>query len=72
MEDSNGFVKVGKSNLRIGVENISPNTISINNSNGVPFIELRMNGDIYIKGKLIENDIEVVDGMREMLGLQVK
>ena len=30
-------------------------------------IELRENGDIYVKGKLVENDIEVVDGMRELL-----
>ena len=33
----------------------------------VPFIELKNNGDIYIKGKFIENDKEVVDAMRELL-----
>lgn len=27
------------------------------------------NGDIYVKGKLVENDKEVVDGMREFLRL---
>jgi hypothetical protein len=32
-----------------------------------PILELRANGDIFVKGKLIENDIEVVDAMREFL-----
>ncbi|MGX5569559.1 hypothetical protein ACWKT7_28165 [Bacillus toyonensis] len=35
-------------------------------------LELRPNGDILVKGKLIENDKEVVDGMRELLGLDKK
>jgi hypothetical protein len=30
-------------------------------------IKLCTNGDIFIKGKLIENDKEVVDAMREFL-----
>lgn len=33
-----------------------------------PIIELKENGDIFVKGKLIENDKELVDGMREFLG----
>ncbi|MFK4417082.1 hypothetical protein ABH961_005671 [Bacillus sp. RC251] len=37
-----------------------------------PILELRPNGDILVKGKLIENDVEVVDGMRELLGLGKK
>ncbi|MBY0036682.1 hypothetical protein H7U08_08830 [Bacillus cereus] len=32
-------------------------------------VTLRSNGDIYVKGKLVENDKEVVDGMRELLML---
>jgi hypothetical protein len=32
------------------------------------FIKLCSNGDIYVKGKLIENDKELVDGLREWLG----
>lgn len=31
------------------------------------FIRLGANGNIYIKGKLIENDIELVNAMREFL-----
>lgn len=30
-------------------------------------MELKSNGDIYVKGKLVENDTEVVDGMRAFL-----
>ena len=30
-------------------------------------LKFEENGDIYVKGKLIENDKEVVDGMREFL-----
>ncbi|MGG2936775.1 hypothetical protein ABEO66_22115 [Bacillus pacificus] len=32
-------------------------------------VSLESNGDIYVKGKLIENDKEVVDGLRELLKL---
>lgn len=34
---------------------------------GEEILKLCPNGDIYVKGKLIENDKEVVDGMRELL-----
>ena len=30
-------------------------------------LELYENGDIYVKGKLVENDEEVVDGLKEFL-----
>ena len=30
-------------------------------------IRLCSNGDIHVKGKLIENDIEVVEGMKELV-----
>jgi len=33
-------------------------------------LKLCENGDIFVKGKLVENDIEVVDAMREFLGSQ--
>ena len=36
---------------------------------GKEIIKLCPNGDIYVKGKLVENDKEVVQGMRELLGL---
>ncbi|OUB88675.1 hypothetical protein BK784_28220 [Bacillus thuringiensis serovar medellin] len=32
-------------------------------------VTLKSNGDIYVKGRLIENNKEVVDGMREFLRL---
>ncbi|MED2035565.1 hypothetical protein P4V74_30865 [Bacillus thuringiensis] len=36
---------------------------------GQEVISLKSTGDIYVKGKLVENDKEVVDGMRELLML---
>ncbi|MEJ9124556.1 hypothetical protein P4I92_12655 [Bacillus cereus] len=39
------------------------------NDGGKEIISLKSNGDIYVKGKLVENDKEVVDGMREFLKL---
>ena len=35
-----------------------------------PVIKLDANGDIFVKGKLIENDKEVVEAMREFLNSQ--
>ena len=35
-----------------------------------PILELKGNGDIFVKGKLIENDKEVVDALREFLQTQ--
>ena len=34
-----------------------------------PALELHENGDIFVRGKLVENDKEVVDGLRDMLKL---
>lgn len=44
------------------------NTISFNFENEpTPILELCPNGDIFVKGKLVKNDIEVVEGMREFI-----
>lgn len=45
------------------------NSISfiLNDSDKFPIIHLKENGDIYIKGKLISNDLELIDAMREFL-----
>jgi hypothetical protein len=34
---------------------------------GENFITLNSNGDIYVKGNLVKNDLEVVNAMREFL-----
>ena len=46
--------------------NIEPSTISfyINNES---ILELKENGNILVKGKLAENDKEVVEGLREWI-----
>lgn len=54
----------------LGYQNgdIQTNSIMFKTSNDVePIILLKNNGDIFIKGKLIENDIEVVNALREFL-----
>lgn len=43
---------------------------SINfNVGGQDIISLKSNGDIYVKGELVENNQEVVDGLKEFLKL---
>lgn len=44
-----------------------PNTTIFHGDEGVRLLELRGNGDILVKGKLIENDVEVVDALRDFL-----
>jgi len=39
-------------------------------NDAVPALKLCTNGDIYVKGRLVENDKEVVNGMRALLGFQ--
>jgi hypothetical protein len=48
---------------------LEPNTIrfDLGKSENEPIILLKDNGDIYVRGKLVENDKEVVDAMREFL-----
>jgi hypothetical protein len=49
---------------------IQSSNITFNASATEPILELKGNGDIFVKGKLIENDIEVVDALREFLKTQ--
>jgi hypothetical protein len=54
-------------------EILESNTITF--SVGKPSIEiikLCENGDIFVKGKLVENDLEVVEGFREFLNVYNK
>ena len=48
-------------------DEMESNTIASNLDKKEPIITLKDNGDILIKGKLVENDKEVVDAMREFL-----
>lgn len=47
----------------------TPNNITFHTSSE-PILELRENGDIYVQGRLAENDIEVVNAMRTFLSRQ--
>ena len=50
---------------------VEPNTIEFKVGEFIetPIITLHGNGDIFVKGKLIENDLELVDGLREFLNI---
>lgn len=50
-------------------EQITEGSIIFSNSdeNKPPILELRKNGDILVHGKTIDNDKQIVDGLREFL-----
>ena len=59
--------------LTIDLENIKPNEIIFHVSGSeTPILRLCRDGDIYIRGKLAENDKEIVGAMREYLKLGLK
>ena len=41
-------------------------------SDRLEILRLEPNGDIFVKGKLVENDKEVVDGLREFLAQNMR
>lgn len=52
-------------------QQLSENAIIFNvDGLDVPVLELRANGDILVKGNLVENDVEVVDALREFISAQ--
>lgn len=55
--------------LKINQAEINASVFSIF-SDSEELIRFEKNGDIFIKGKLAENDKEVVDGFRKFLKLQ--
>ena len=56
--------------LKLIGKEIESNTIRFFTDENNEIIKLCYNGDIFVKGKLIENDKEVVDAMREFLKTQ--
>ena len=52
---------------QIKLMEIKENTITFCVGDEKEIIKLYGNGDIFVKGKLIENDKEAVDGMRQWL-----
>ena len=68
-EENKDIVNIGETQF-IQPSSLAPNQITFYQNGDIttpPILELRANGDIFVKGKLIENDIEVVDAMREFL-----
>ena len=58
------------SKLKLTGKKFESNTIHFFTNENNEIIKLCDNGDIFVKGKLIENDKEVVDAMREFLKTQ--
>ena len=56
--------------LKLTGKEFESNTIQFFTNENNEIIKLCDNGDIFVKGKLIENDKEVVDAMREFLKTQ--
>jgi len=56
--------------LKLTGKEFESNTIHFFTNGNNEIIKLCDNGDIFVKGKLIENDKEVVDAMREFLKTQ--
>lgn len=67
--DENLIISNNTNGITIGLNPTITNNIIFNVSNSAsePILELRDNGDILVKGKLIENDSEVVEAMRQLL-----
>lgn len=52
-------------------EHLNEGSIVFSNTdeNKPPILELRKDGDILVHGRLVENDKQVVDGLREFLDI---
>jgi hypothetical protein len=73
MEELNNLSVPEGVTLKLHSMNPEPTSIVFfrdNNRGETPMLELKSNGDIFVKGRLVENDKEVVDAMREFLGYQ--
>lgn len=57
----------GISAVTIGKIDLTAPTIYFKGTDNAEIMRLEPNGDIYVKGSLVENDKEVVDGMRAFL-----
>jgi len=67
-EHSDGTIIDNRPKPETTILDIEPNTLIFHSGNETePILKLCQNGDIFIKGKLVENDLEVVEGMREFL-----
>lgn len=66
---NNLFLK-GTTEARIMADQ-EPTSFNFNDKDNNPILTLMANGDILVKGKFVENDKEVVDGLREFLQTHV-
>lgn len=70
LEDLSKYTKdmlMTKSELKLTEFTPPEPSIKFYGINRLEILRLEPNGDIFVKGKLVENDKEVVDGLREFL-----
>lgn len=61
-------MKLNEPEVKTAQITVEPKAIfSIRLQSGVEMIRFEANGNIYIKGKKVTNDLEVVDGFRELI-----
>jgi hypothetical protein len=53
----------------INIDDISPGDISFNVNGYGEVVKIKGNGDIFVKGNLVINDMEVVEGFKEFFGM---
>lgn len=60
-------IKEGVDIQDVGKKEMASIAFRTNPEQAVPILELKDNGDIFVHGKLIENDKEVVTALKEFL-----
>jgi hypothetical protein len=60
-------LSISNKNATIGNINPQPSNIIFQGKDGLEILKLEDNGDIFVNGKLIENDKQVIYGLRKFL-----
>ena len=56
-------------NIKLNNITLTPENVLVFKHESTEILKFSINGDIFVKGKLIENDKEIVAALREFLGL---
>ena len=56
-------------NIKLNNITLTPEKVLVFRNEQIEILRFSDNGDIFVKGKLVENDKEIVEGLREFLKL---